>query len=705
MSRSELFDNYLKGQMTEEGKRDFENLLKEDVKFKEEFELHKEFIGSIEDIGLKDMISRELDRIRLKAKVKWASAILAVAAVIAMLASLLNQRTSEVEGSPKDGKKVQVMLLDNHSDTLLETQAGLILLIDSGTFEEGPVELKIEEALDPAAIIASGLSTKSGDELLETAGMFNLRAYAKGKELKFSKPIRVKVPSDEIKEGMMLFKGEKNKDGSINWVNPVPLSDDLQTCDITRMDLYPPGFLQELQRQGVDTTDMEQCDSIYYSFSGYRHAERPKSEQSTVTEFKTKTRLYLFANNDTAALIRPKPKVNLCDSSVYPESLDSAIAYCEIDPSRIAGIKNSEFNHTILATSEFRERMKYIFSICQPKYMMNYVNNLNLPLWEIDRLNANQSSGSISEKFKAFSEQKKGGVKVSFKMRQRLKAYFEEKYKVCQAAYSQLRKDHEEELNRILGTQTENIRQLRYKHAQLLNENFSKEFRLNLNKALNRLVGSDTLKRVVSTCLPARNYYDVTVRNPGWCNLDRYVYRSTAMRRTTVIHLGEGQPVVRITYDELKVKVNGAEGMERVYAYVLPQELNSYERMNAKSNDLFQYALNRSITYDLVVYAERNGEVFCGLINNISAGNVSVDLLKTDRQKLISLLSPYGERGRGAIEDVADRKSIDVSEAIIRKTTNELANSRSLRRYVFPCDDFDDETLQQESVPIPKTRK
>ena len=64
-----------------------------------------------------------------------------------------------------------------------------------------------------------GVMARDG-RLLETGGMFYINARQGSENLKVnrSKPLNVNVPVNNDKNDMMLFKGERLTDGSINWV-------------------------------------------------------------------------------------------------------------------------------------------------------------------------------------------------------------------------------------------------------------------------------------------------------------------------------------------------------------------------------------------------------------------------------------------------------------------------------------------------------
>ncbi len=142
-------------------------------------------------------------------------------------------------------------MLDGDNDTVIETNGGMVMYVPANCFVDekgnpikGEVELEVKEALNTAEIIKAGLESKSGDRLLESAGMFYVNARKNGKTIHVDPKsgIYIEIPTDEIKPGMQLFEGERKEDGSIDWVNPKALDNFLIPVDIYSLNFYPPGY-------------------------------------------------------------------------------------------------------------------------------------------------------------------------------------------------------------------------------------------------------------------------------------------------------------------------------------------------------------------------------------------------------------------------------------------------------------------------------
>jgi mono/diheme cytochrome c family protein len=170
----------------------------------------------------------------------------------------------------------QIFTLNTNQDTVIQTKGGMVIAVpancfldDDGKPVSGPVELEIKEALDAASMMQAGLSTKSGSDLLESAGMFYLNGRKDGKSLKINpnNGIYVRVPADTIKNGMQAFEGKRMPDGSIDWVNPKPLVHNLVPVNIHTLNFYPPLYLDSLAKWGKDVKNKNYTDSLYYSFA------------------------------------------------------------------------------------------------------------------------------------------------------------------------------------------------------------------------------------------------------------------------------------------------------------------------------------------------------------------------------------------------------------------------------------------------------
>jgi hypothetical protein len=483
---TELIDQYLNNELSAEERLDFEKELKTNEYLKKEFEVQKNIMEGLRRAGIRHEFSQAIrQHILMKGIAKIAGIVLAVSAVVVLVYFIASGKTGKNPEESRllspteliEGEKFEV---NSKRDTVIETKGGIVFAIPASAFrtDAGSVEVVIKEALNPFDIMKAGLSTTSDGKLLETAGMFYINAYKDGKELELVRNIEASVPARSIDPGMMLFDGKMDKDGNINWVNPVKLEKNLRTYDITTLDFYPEKYLPTLQALGLRYEDKKYTDSLYYSFSGYGNVDRVDmdtnyqsySEQAFSSSLVGEAIVNEIAvNNNRHVIVEPKELWSKIQDSIVPETrlennedinqkVKAANNRCEIDPSRVKAIRNEKFNNTILATKEFEERLRYIHTTCNPTLLSLYVNNLNKPMYVTDSMCAAITSGTQKAKFLEFAARKDGGVKVSGHLQAKLSKYFADKYQVYKKAAEKTRLKHEEELNQLSADANEKRR-------------------------------------------------------------------------------------------------------------------------------------------------------------------------------------------------------------------------------------------------------
>jgi hypothetical protein len=152
--------------------------------------------------------------------------------LVALFLLLLFACTREKKASflSTDNIRTQLFQIDPTKETRINGARGAIFSIPAGAFAgTEAVTIELKEVYAPIEILAAGLRTESNGELLESGGMFYINAKRDGKELALKKEIKGSIPADYINESMKLFKGEVEEDGNVNWVDPVPLSNELDS--------------------------------------------------------------------------------------------------------------------------------------------------------------------------------------------------------------------------------------------------------------------------------------------------------------------------------------------------------------------------------------------------------------------------------------------------------------------------------------------
>lgn len=287
---NQLIERYLESELSAEGKVAFEKELAQNARLQEELELHQLVREGAKRAGQRQAIQQVGKRYHLRKKVVQGTiAVLVLTALVASLwfvmskkslqeaaseqTSINTEQIAQMEKSlPFDGIQAEYFTYEG-GKALFESESGVLVSLAPNSLElngqiySGPALIQWQEAQDAAAIVKAGLSTTSGDRLLETQGMFSFQAFTPdGRALDVNEKggVYVQVPVNEIKKDMLLFEGIKGKNGKIDWQNPKQLEKLPTPALMQEMDLYPPGYeakLDELKWHAAK----KQRDSLYLS--------------------------------------------------------------------------------------------------------------------------------------------------------------------------------------------------------------------------------------------------------------------------------------------------------------------------------------------------------------------------------------------------------------------------------------------------------
>jgi hypothetical protein len=295
-----IIEQYLNKELSAEDKARFETELEKSPSLQKEVEKQKLVLEGIKNAGVRTSIKKAKKTYSIK-KLSWYGLIVvavgvAIAGAVYLTSSNVaeskNNETTETIDKVKyevneNGDKQwadadalvpsQFFEVNGAEDKILETQEGIVVAIPEGAFLDengnpvsGNIEVEIKEAITTEQIMLSGLTTQSGDDLLETGGMFYINARKDGKSLQLNpdNPIVMDVPTDEVDGSMELYQGVRKDNGSIDWQNPKPMEQFLTPVDIYSLDFYPPNYEQTLVSLGEGDHTKEWKDSVYYSFGG-----------------------------------------------------------------------------------------------------------------------------------------------------------------------------------------------------------------------------------------------------------------------------------------------------------------------------------------------------------------------------------------------------------------------------------------------------
>lgn len=729
----QLIEKYLMNQLNDAEKKAVEKRIHEDNEFRQEVEKQQLMTEAIERKALKASAKKGAKKFKTIKNIKYiTTTILALGAAALIYYAVTNK--NKTTNSPEELLPNQAFTLDNTQDTVIETENGMVLVIPESAFvnEAGEtildVNFEVREAFETSDILKAGLTTQSNGELLETGGMFFLNAYDKnGNKLKLAngKNILAEIPNNNPRPDMMLFDGEKQEDGTINWINPKPFEKDLITYDITTLDFYPEGYLEELKykktpvldgkklfemscgschRPTTDGTgpalkgvkekwaskgddiykyirnpqsqveagvpsalainnydptvmpgqaiDKEEIDEIfeYLENSKFYHKKKPKTIQTSINinnKNLTDSIYYSFArlftnsnaNNDEQYTINYYPGIDetsdIADTNNayihYPNTQAREDVYsCQpqgINPAIIQTIWNKNYNNTILATKEFEARLRVIHKVHNDNLLMVYINNLNKPLWYSDSIASSIANGVYKAQFKSFYQEKKGGVKVNDKLTAKLTEYFTRKKTQYTEQSSKLFNDYEAKklaLRREFATKKTNKDKEGYNRK---NKTLLEEFNINMEEACQQLKGKKCTPNPIGGSLTG------VITSLGPKNIDRLVWESTVNRETLDYTDPKTGKKVVIKYEKASVKILNSESFDRVFVYMIPDSLSSFNRMKTDDNINFSNTLNELFQYQLVCLAYK-GEQAYFYKSNLSPKHYEVTLSKISDSEL-----------------------------------------------------------------------
>lgn len=133
------------------------------------------------------------------------------------LVDTLNQIGQRLQIKEIDPKKDNIIIGDNGSRIFISANS---IVDEQGNAISNKVKIELKENYSFADFITSNLQTISNDELLQTQGMIYFNATSDNNlslRIDKSKPIRIEFPVSDRIAGAKIFKGERDKNGNMNW--------------------------------------------------------------------------------------------------------------------------------------------------------------------------------------------------------------------------------------------------------------------------------------------------------------------------------------------------------------------------------------------------------------------------------------------------------------------------------------------------------
>ena len=704
----ELVDRYLDGAMNAEERKAFEARATANTELRQLIEDQRALREGVSRLPVRAAAAKAYRSYRLGKPGPWIGAVVVIAVIITAAFFALRETplafNKEHDSVPSEvvipepvvpsvilsdtiGTHIAplVMFIDPTKDTTMLTPSGVLLDVPKGSFVDSAgktivtsVRITMLEAFDAATIMKAGLSTMSGDTLLETGGMFYLDATSQGNKVSIApgRALNVMIPADGIAVDMLLYDGVMRADSIIDWRKPVPLARTLVPVDIRTLDFYPPGYEAKLAELGQDVRNKAFRDSLYYSMDC---SAKNEAAGSTPDSYE------IFLAADT--LVAPADSFRI--------SANGSSKLCGVDPSKVKAIWNTRFNGTNLATREFEERMRSIHGTCDNAVLDLYVNNLTEDLRTLDRRAAQMGFTNFS----AFAKRNDGRVVLPAESAERLKriyadwsqAYAEASRKAQDTFWNKQRELDRQGQQRAWADQTaeqvarqklleaETEANLRSVYAQMGYASVPSWVRPSPQ-------GNDVTASNSPIVLPPtpRSAFSARVSTLGWKNCD--VAFSAAYTRRTERVGSSGKRAV-ITYAPCVVVVPEANSYDVVRVYLMPQEGRAYQRMDAVASGRFQENLNSIYTYDAAVLAQKDGQRYFYEYKSIKGRSaLTASLAPVTEQQLTTKLSGYERTSGRGLLDASNYMLAAVKDMKRTRANMDRARLRAaLIPVVFPC--------------------
>jgi hypothetical protein len=665
---------YVSGNMSPIEKTQFEKELATDNALQREVQIQKDIMEGINRKALKaEMNSAQSKHIRNR-NIKYSIIGVVIILAITGIANSIYNKYKEYHSHFDHGiisdtvstksfeLENQLFEIDTRKDTVVVTKHGTVFAIPANAFESNSQSIlfTVQEAITPAEIIRAGLSTMADDKLLETGGMFNIQAYDAGKAVNITKEIIAETPTTIDSKNMKLFDGIVLNDSSINWTNPQPVEQYLNTYEVTSLDFYPPRYFEGLQKRSLDVTNKTFTDSLYYSLE--------ETFENDITNQLIET------DEVIGEIYYPSDTIKIKADFVQNANKTTRF-YHEVKPSQIRAIWNSKFNETLVATKEFEERIKVMHTACNGEVILNfYLENLGQELYKLDEKAADMDEGKTGI-FRKFAAEKKGRVRPNEGLFQKLNDYYKEQKNIFAEAAKEARRKYLDENNQA------RLRALQEKYKDQRERDsingvfFNKEFQTNLIEAY-RQVG-----KPLNPTPPNTRRITWRVNRTGWKNLDQYVMESLSARKTLDYTDPETGKKAVIRFDSLKVKIAELETFDAMRVYLIPKGYNSFIRLKEEQKS-FVYSMNELLKYDLVIVGYQGEQAYSYTQQLIPTGEINTTLQpisNTDLENLFATLAKENE--------VAEfNNQLEYLQSSIKETkrSKDFAIKEELRRYIRP---------------------
>jgi hypothetical protein len=653
-------EDFLTGQLPSAERAVFEKEIANNSQLQQEVQLQQQIMLGIERAAIKQKVQHASTRFkRIRRFYKGGLGGLILVTIISAVFYFNHHRNAYRDGklpayneqggtnwaSADSNLVAQTFMIKAGKDTVIETQGGMVLSIpangflsNDGSAVNGEIEFIVKEALDAASVIKSGLSSKAGDKLLETGGMFFIDARKDGNALRINPRTSIlgQIPADSLKAGMQLFRGERLANGGIDWVKPKALNHDLVPVDIKSLDFYPPHYLDSLARWGYDSHNKKFTDNLYYSLAWdtvNRAAKPANAAPFGGLKSQPESSDSSLLNNVAQKPSSPMPRDTILSGDYH---------ICAINPAKIKAIWNDKFQNTIVSTREFEQRLYWIHKSGSDEVLDMYLNNLDKPMYKIDSMVASLHTG-LSARFKKFAALHTGGINTDSRQAKKLQQYYQLKSKLFAKAAEKTRDEILKKRQAFDREADKKQNEYNDENAKREVQNFNEEFEVNLKDAYRQLGYVAPNFKPISKAT-----YNMQITNTGWNNVDRYVYESVANRSTMNFTDKVTGKTATIKYLSAIFKIPKYKAYDRLYVYLLPDKLSSFMRISG-SNGNFSEKLDELMRYRLVCIAYTGDQAFLYIQNDILPKEYgSIGLIPVEEKELKRQLNETGGKTQTA---------------------------------------------------------
>jgi hypothetical protein len=191
-------------------------------------------------------------------------------------------------------------------------------------------------------------------------------------------------------------------------------------------------------------------------------------------------------------------------------------------------------------------------------------------------------------------------------------------------------------------------------------------------------------------------------RNTIIVNIDREVYAATRNRKTTKVTFNGKTSIIK--YNDFSLTVTNHKDYERLFVYLLPNKLNSYQRIGHE-NGKVDYPLNDKISYDVVILGMNETGYYYHEIRQIKEGTfgeISLSSISEDEfEKRISQLNKNRLDSPMKINDELEWLKLEKENYKVQRMREEERRFlERIRKVVFPCYEYNrDESIEIKVLP------